>query len=117
MPDIEKGKFAIFQGEVGIIVGTKVPIDESGRPTNPIGAVVNQGVEQTPQHGETKYYAVEFHPIDESGTTKMRLVEDEKGNPVRVETDIKYLVGDAVNLLEILESTDERIPESRRLSA
>ena len=114
MPRLKAGKFAIFDGEVGIIANLDVPIDEDGKPTNPVGTFVTGGVEQTQPHKEAKYLAVEWHPIINEGDTKMRLIEDANGQPLRVETDVRYLVGDAVNLLEILEPNDERIPESRR---
>ena len=116
MTKLKAGKFAIFEGDVGIIVNTDVPIDEDGKPTNPVGTFVSGGVEQIQSHKETKYRAVEWHPIINEGDTKMRLIEDVNGQPLRVETDVRYLVGDAISLLEILEPNDERIPESRRAS-
>lgn len=115
MSRMKTGQFAIFQGEVGIISGIDVPIDAEGRPTTNNAVLVSaDGTTSGVLNGEEVYKAVEFHPIIQEGDTKMRLIEDEKGNPLRVETDVKYLVGDAINLLELLDPTDERIPENRR---
>lgn len=115
MPQIRVGKFAIFDGEVGIIAGVDVPIDAEGRPTKSNATFVGaDGTTSEQPHGEAEYLAVEFHPITSSGLTNMRVNEDSNGQPVSVETDIKYIVGSAQQLIEVLESTDERIPESRR---
>lgn len=109
------GQFAIFDGEVGIINGIDVPLDKDGRPVRTNATFVPAQTQETAKPvGEIAYLSVEFHPINEDGTTKNRVVEDDRGNPLRVETDIKYLVGGAINGLELLEPTDERIPENRR---
>lgn len=115
MARMKTGQFAIFEGQVGIIAGIDVPIDANGKPTTTNAVLVGaDGTTSETPHGEVAHYAVEFHPIINEGDTQMRLIEDDKGQPLRVESDVKYLVGDAVNLLELLETTDERIPLSRR---
>lgn len=115
MPRMKVGQFAIFQGDIGIINGIDVPIDSQGRPTRSNAVLVGaDGSTSEVPHGEEVYRAVEFHLLIQEGDTRMRLIEDEKGNPLRVETDVKYLVGDVINQLELLEPNDERIPENRR---
>ena len=115
MSRMKIGQFAIFDGEIGIITGIDVPIDINGKPTTANVVLVKaDGTSDETPHGEVAQYAVEFHSLILEGDTKMRLLQDDKGNPLKVETDIKYLVGDAINLLELLEPNDERIPESRR---
>jgi len=114
---MNRGQFAIFDGQVGIIAGIDVPIDEDGKPVRSNATVVSSGVEQeNTSQKEAKYLAVEFHPITESGSTRMRVIE-KNGEVQGVETDIMFLVGDATNLLEVIKPTDERIPESRRLKS